>query len=464
MNHRKSNWRRAVLAVVASVLIVALSLLGVLRARSPAEADVSSTAPAPVSVQRDTLRAGPGAIGQGGGPGDPATAQPAATNTTQPATATAQPAPNNDASQPIKETRGLWVTRFDGLKTPADVQTLVDNAAYAHINVIYFQVRGQADAMYTPGLEPWSASLSSTLGQDPGWDPLAVLIQDAHAKGIEVHAWINTYTVWQGSTPPPASANPKPMYVDFNEQYGQNWVMWDQNGPMQLGGPDGYLWANPAFPAVQDHIVAVCTDLLTRYQLDGLHMDYIRYAGAQYSQDPVSNQEYAAAHAANPNLTRADWQRDQVTTLVQRIRDEALPARPGAVLTTTAWPVYKDQWGWYNGKDGYNALYQDSEGWTNQNLVSAINPMLYGPTVHDHMDRFQTLVQDYVSGSRPGSVVVGIGGDYSSFSDISARIDVARQAGASGEAFFSYQALNQNNYWSDLRNGPYQQPAVPSWR
>ncbi len=438
------NARKVVLALLAFIMML-FSLAGVLRFRPSPAAEREVTAKS--GAASGQLRAGPGRI-------------EGATQPTQVAAASPETAaPDPQESMP-RETRALWVSRWDLEKT--DVQTVVDKAAEAHFNVIYFQVRGTADAMYPSNLEPWSAGLTGTLGKDPGYDPLAEMIDRAHAKGIEVHAWVNVYPVWMGSTPPPASATPTPMYQDFNARYGQDWLQWKGGQPMHLGD-ESYLWANPAHPAVSDHVVAVCKDLLERYPVDGLHLDYVRYAGPEYSDDPVSNQAYAAAHANDPNLSRADWQRAQVTALVQRIHDEVLPVRPGARLTTTAWPVYQDRWGWYKGKDGYNAFYQDSQSWARNGTVSAITPMLYGVTIHDHLDMYETLARDYVQGAQPGGVVLGIGGDYDSFSALADRIAVTRQVGARGQAFFSYGALDEHNYWPALRDGPYAEPAQPNW-
>jgi uncharacterized lipoprotein YddW (UPF0748 family) len=366
------------------------------------------------------------------------------------------------AEERQRETRALWVSRWDFAEHP-DPQAIVDRAAEAHLNVIFFQVRGQADAMYPSSLEPWAGELGGSLGQDPGWDPLAELISAAHAKDIEVHAWLNVYPVWMGSAPPPASTEPQHMYHDFTARYGQDWLLWQGSQPMSLGG-EGYLTANPAHPAVAERVVEVCEDLLERYPLDGLHLDYIRYADRQFSEDPVSNQAYAEARAANPGLSRADWQRDQVTRLVQRVRDEALPVRPGARLTATAWPVYQDHWSWFRGNDGYSAMYQDSQRWAREGLVAGITPMTYGMTLDAHPDRFEILTRDYVEGSRPGGVIAGIGADYASFAEIEARIDIAREAGADGQALFSFRALEEHGHWAALGSGPYSEPAVPGWR
>ncbi len=362
---------------------------------------------------------------------------------------------------PERETRALWVSRFD-IRTADDVRTMVERAASANLNVIFFQARGAADALYTPGLEPWSASLAGTLGQDPGWDPLATVLEAAHARGLEVHAWINVYPAWLGATPPPADVTPTPMYHEFNRLYGQEWIQSTRSGPQPLSSTD-YLSANPAHPAVADRVVAVCRDILTRYPVDGVHLDYIRYAGPEYSYDALSEREYAQAAAQSPGLTRADWQRSEVTGLVERVQREALPVRAGARLTATAWPVYIDRWGWFNGRGGYDAYFQDSQGWAARGTVSAITPMLYSPTVHDFPDRFETLARDYVENSGPGAVVLGIGADYDSFAPIAQRIDIARRIGARGQGIFSYRGLEERGYWDDLAAGPYSQPAQPNW-
>ena len=400
---------------------------------------------------------------------------PAGSGTPQ-ATPTGPPAPVKDNSTPgpqpsgaasvaesdlPRETRALWVSRWD-FKEHKDIDAIVDKAAQAHMNVILFQVRGQADALYASSIEPWSADLTGTLGKDPGYDPLAQLVERAHAKGIEVHAWVNTYPAWMGEQAPAADVQPMPMYHDFNARFGNDWLQWKGNKPLLLGDSD-YVWANPAHPAVQDRIIAVCKDLMSRYELDGLHLDYIRYAESEPAQDPVSNQAYAAAKAQNPDLTREDWQRAQVTTLVQRVRDEAVSLRPGAHLTTTAWPAYKDRWGWYKGQDGYNARYQDSQTWAREGIVDAIMPMIYGQTATAYRDRFEALAQDYVQGSQPGGAVPGITTEYDSFEEITARIETARRLGARGQALFSFRGLEEHNYWQALGEGPYAQPAQPNW-
>ncbi len=370
------------------------------------------------------------------------------------------------ASSAPRETRALWVSRFDlpSRPTAATVQTIVDKAAYARLNVILFQVRGQADALYRSNLEPWSSYASGTFGQDPGWDPLAEMLLRAHDRGLEVHAWLNAYPAWLGTTPPPADVRPQPLYHEFNALYGDWWVQWRQaTPPVPMTLNANYLCACPAHPAVSDRILAVSQDLLARYPLDGLHFDYIRYDDRPYSYDPASLIAYANMAAKTPGITYADWQRAHVTALLQRVRDEALPLRARARLTASAWPIYKDHWGWFNGYDGYSARYQDSQGWAANNVVSAIIPMMYGPSFTLYRDRYQTMTQDFVQGAGQGGVFMGITGEYTSFTEIAWRIETARSLGARGQAFFSYRLMDERGYWQALRDGPYREPAAPDW-
>jgi uncharacterized lipoprotein YddW (UPF0748 family) len=364
-----------------------------------------------------------------------------------------------------QEARALWVPRWS-YSTPADVESIVDKAADANFNILLFQVRGQADAYYDSQHEPWADRLTGTLGQDPSWDPLATAINHAHSAGLLLHAYVNVYPVWLGTAAPPANTTPLHMYHRFNGLYGNDWVQWHENGtPMVLNS--SYLSASPGHPAVADHIVAVCQDILQNYQVDGLHLDYVRYSGPYYSSDPVSLQRFADAQP----VEWADWQRAQITDLVGRVHDVAADVRPDAAISVAAWPIYQDEWGWVTyGEvkyDGYDGYYQDSREWLRTGKADFLAPMLYGTSVQEYLDRFQILVDDFVAESYGRHIYAGIHAGYSSFSEIEKRIEIVRQAGAQGHAIFAYSLVEGNHYWDDFKAGPYAEAAqVPpmSWK
>ena len=196
--------------------------------------------------------------------------------------------PEPDSSRLVRqaglphEVRALWVTRWD-YRTVEDIRVIAERAAGANFNALFFQVRGNADAYYNSQIEPWAARLSGgTLGQNPGWDPLAVAVNEGHARGLEVHAWINVYPAWLGETPPPP-ADPEPMWLRFNRLFGEDWVVWNRDQqPMQLNKE--YLWSNPGHWAVKEHIASVGCDIVAHYLIDGLHLDNVRYPGWEYSR------------------------------------------------------------------------------------------------------------------------------------------------------------------------------------
>lgn len=380
----------------------------------------------------------------------------------------------------MTERRAVWVTRYDWTGVgqapdPAKIDEIVANVAGAGFNAIFFQVRAAGDAYYTPGLEPWAArltgSLWETLGHDPGWDPLARLIERAHAAGLEVHAYANVYPAWvsppegYGQLAPPATTPAqmfdlftyRPDHPDHPGQYGLGWT-WrqydEQLKPMLLSW-GGYLWASPGLDQVRDHIVAVMVDLVTRYSVDGVHLDLVRYAGPQYSFDPWSNE----AAGAERSPQRDQWQRDRVTDLMGRVYQQTTALRPHLWVSAAVWPYYLDQWGW-GLSEGYADYYQDSKGWLALGVVDAIAPMLYGG-VCDDFDRWRILMQDFVASAAGRHVYPGVGSGYADFDAIAARIRAARDAGAAGQVLFSYGELNRRGYWDDLANGPYAVPVVP---
>jgi uncharacterized lipoprotein YddW (UPF0748 family) len=366
----------------------------------------------------------------------------------------------NQAQEPptqMVEARALWVPRWS-YSSEADVKNIVDKAAQANFNILFFQIRGQADAYYSSQNEPWANRLSGTLGQDPGWDPLATAIEEAHATGLQLHAYVNVYPVWLGTTLPRADTVPQHMYHRFNELYGNEWVQWHEDGtPMGLNS--SYLTASPGHPAVREHIVAVCRDILLNFDVDGLHLDYVRYSGPYYSFDPVSLQRFQDAQP----IAWADWQRAQITELVSRLHDEVEDLRPDAAVTVAAWPIYQDKWGWVSYEnvkyDGYDGYFQDSRGWLQLGIVDALAPMLYGTAVQSYLDRFEILAHDFVNESHGRHIYAGIHAGYDSFSQIETRINAAREAGTQGQAIFAYSLVEGNGYWEDFRTGPYAEPA-----
>ncbi len=387
---------------------------------------------------------------------------------------------------PLVEVRGLWVTRFDWTDygqpaSPSRIDEIVQKASAAGFNMIFFQVRGTADAYYTPGLEPWAQRVSGgALGQapDPLWDPLAYFVSAAHAQGIELHAYLNIYPVWDCTSEPP-NTSPTHFYYLLRDAHGTtmvgdevqlNGLQWDTGGDIHCSA---YVRSSPASIFADNHFLAVATDLVTRYDIDGIHLDHIRYGGVNASCDPESELRYGANCFSAPDY--ADWQRVQITGTVRKFYEQIVPLKPEIWLTAAVWPVYEDRWDW-GVAEGRNDFYQDSQGWAAAYIIDALMPMIYPSSYVNCASAsfwtqpvWETLVSDYQAHSNGRHIVAGIGGGYCTFDEINWRIERGRQIGTAGHAIFSYSLLNNKDYWDEFTapGGPHEEPAlVPAttWR
>jgi uncharacterized lipoprotein YddW (UPF0748 family) len=386
---------------------------------------------------------------------------------------TPTPAPTPSPTPPagMVEFRGLWVTRFDWTlfnqpASPAKIDEIVDNAADAGFNAIFFQVRGAADAYYAPGLEPWAQRVSGgALGQPPSpfWDPLAYFVQRAHERGLQLHAYINVHPVWDNCTTPPPMTSPKPLYYLLQEAHGTsdgklNGLQWTTTGSLSCSV---YLRSSPASSFANDHIKAVAADLVNRYDIDGIHLDNVRYGGSSTSCDPVSAAAYGGPCFTGSAGQYQNWQREQVNMLVCEIYDEVIvPAGRELWLTAAVWPTYIDKWGW-GYSEGYHDYYQDSQGWVKNGYIDAIAPMIYSSNPDTFpLDRWQTLAADFQANRGGRFITPGIGSAQTPFSEIANRIAAGRALGTAGHTLFSYGGLAANGYFDDLKAGPYAVPAA----
>jgi uncharacterized lipoprotein YddW (UPF0748 family) len=380
----------------------------------------------------------------------------------------------NRHSPILEEFRGLWVTRFDWTRfgytvTTSDLDAIVNQAASAHFNALLFQVRGTADAYYSSTLEPWAARLTGsttkTLGVSPGFDPLAYLITRAHQSGLQVHAYLNVFPTWLcGVDAPPSDTQPQHLFWTLSQSTTwSNWRVYsDPQTPMSIATCPDYLWATPALSLTRHHIVAVAADIVKRYEVDGLHLDLIRYPGPAYSFDPYTLQAYSEALHISPTLTITDWrpafQRAQIDALVQQVYSAATTLKPDLLISAAVWPNYTS---------GYNSYYQDSKGWLARGIVDANLPMLYSSDIVGDLPAWITRAQGFIEDSSGRYVFPGISTNYADVNQIVSRIDAARSLGAKGVALFSYGALNTHDYWDDLVNGPFAITATvpkPDWR
>jgi uncharacterized lipoprotein YddW (UPF0748 family) len=255
------------------------------------------------------------------------------------------------------DVRAIWVTRFE-YQSDAEIRTILRNCADLGFNTVLFQVRGQADAYYASKIEPWSDRLG---GKDPGFDPLEVACREAHRLGLALHAWVNTMPAWRGKTPPADRAHVCLRHPE--------WIVVGRDGRRQPFN-DHYVCLNPCLPAVRDYVTSVMRDLVTRYPVDGLHLDYIRFIEGDWSYDEKTLSLFGFLSGGSPAEKPEAWtafRRAAVTEVVRSIREAVKAARPGALVSAAIFPTAESR-----GK-----VLQDAEGWVKAGLVDWVFPMTY---------------------------------------------------------------------------------------
>jgi uncharacterized lipoprotein YddW (UPF0748 family) len=358
---------------------------------------------------------------------------------------------------PPGEMRGLWVTRF-AWTTQAELEGIIDRAAAAHFNAVFVQIRGQGDAYYDSNLEPWAQRLTGVLGRDPGWDPLQVAIDRAHAHGLQLHAYFNVLSAWNAGEVPPVAEGAAQHALRAHP----DWLAVTSSGQ---NGDGEYQWFTPGNPAVRAHIAAVARDLLARYDVDGLHLDRIRTPGPDYSHDAVTQ----AAFDADPSLGWDGFMREQVNQMVADLHQAVAETRPTARLSAAVWGIYTPLPG-CSTSQGYGQYYQDSRAWLLRGTMDALVPMIYWPIEPGACTDWSTLLAGFLEARAGGAIWAGMHAlDDSAwvFPAVRARIEHARVAGAEGTVIFASTYLDADPArWDELVGseaapGPFFEPAPP---
>lgn len=269
-----------------------------------------------------------------------------------------------------RELRAVWVASVSNLDWPrsqtlrgdagvASLAQLVDDLAGLGINALFFQVRPEADALYESQLEPWSRFLTGTQGTDPGFDPLAELLRLAHARGLEVHAWLNPYR---------ASINAASATAANHVTHTLSQYVITYNGAKVL---------NPGAPAVRQHVEDVIRDLLDHYDVDGLHFDDYFYPYPDANQTPFPDATtFAGYQADGGTLSKPDWRRENVNALVREVMGIVTSDHPQVRFGVGPFGIWKSGQP-VPGLDAYSVISCDAPTWMQNGWVDYLAPQLY---------------------------------------------------------------------------------------
>ncbi len=378
-----------------------------------------------------------------------------------------------------EEFRSTWVITWEHISgsssvaaNQARVREIMDNHVAANMNAVLWQVRQSGTAYYNSSFEPWGYYAG---GNDPGYDPLEYAIEQAHARGLELHAWFNTFQAASTVAGTPSAEHPE-------------WVCRDKNNnPMSA-----YRALSPGLSEVREYLVDVAMEIVNNYDIDGLHLDYVRwnehsatgFLTSREAIDPVKeistldqrpdeNVIKALADAQSGRYlydiehpygggtptgysSWSEFWRSSVTTFVHALHDSIQTQKPWVRLSIAALGKYN-----WSGWNGYDVVYQDAALWFNEGYIDQLTPMHYHWTTssgfYDMLtggspDCWGDYIQPGINAGRLYSVGPGsyIFDQYNVWSRHSSVVNTSRSVGwVDGFQFFSYGSWQDHQYWPE---------------
>jgi uncharacterized lipoprotein YddW (UPF0748 family) len=357
------------------------------------------------------------------------------------------------------EVRALWVVRTT-LTSPEKIRTMVQSAAANGFNTLIVQVRGRGDAYYRSRLEPRATELKD---QPAEFDPLAVTLAESKQRGLKVHAWLNTSLLANldelptdpkhvYNRHPEWLAVPRPVAAELykmsprDPRYRARLVEWSKANRGELEG----VYTGPANAKVRDHIYKIWMDVLKNYEVDGLHFDYVRLASPDFDYSRTSLHQFQKW--LEPRLSKEDrselkhlskqsplaaadtyadkfseFQREQITVLVQRIYREVKKQKPQVTVSAAVFA---------NHENAYTRRFQDWRRWLSLGILDVVCPMAYSTDTAVFKQQIEiATISAHAAGRR---VWAGIGAYRIPSESTVEKINAARILGSDGVILFSY--------------------------
>ena len=281
------------------------------------------------------------------------------------------------AAQPKYEVRAVWLTTLGGLDWPKsyahdgmgiqrqqeDLCHILDQLQAINVNTVLFQTRVRATTAYPSELEPWEGSLSGVPGKTPGWDPLQFAIDECHRRGMELHAWVVAIPVGKWNTI--GCKTMRRWYPSLVKRIGD----------------EGYM--NPEAYGTADYIANICEEITTRYDIDGIHLDYIRY----------------------PETWKGRKYHENITRIVRSVNHRVKRHKPWVKMSCSPIGKYGNLSRYRSGGwDAYNRVAQDAQGWLREGLMDQLYPMMYFSG-----NNFYPFAIDWQEQSYGRTIVSGLG-------------------------------------------------------
>jgi uncharacterized lipoprotein YddW (UPF0748 family) len=356
---------------------------------------------------------------------------------------------------PKYEVRAAWLTTLYGLDWPATKATnaqsmlqqqrelcvILDTLQRAGINTVLFQVRTRGAVLYPSSVEPWDGSLTGTTGRNPGYDPLAFAVNECHKRGMELHAWMVTIPYCK---------------VSAAKSLGAGAAI--QKHPKWFKKTSDSWYLDPAQTETDTYLASLCREVVERYDVDGIHFDYLRYPEFPFSDD-ASYKQYGKG------MSKTEWRRSNITRIATHLSKTIKQLKPWVKVSASPIGKYTDLQRYPSGGwNAYKAVAQEAQRWLATGVMDALFPMMYFRDNH-----FFPFAANWQEASDGKPVVPGLGiyllSEKNWSLDVFTReMEVIRGMQMGGQAYYRAKFLwtNPKGIYSFARDTYYMFPSV--WR
>lgn len=304
---------------------------------------------------------------------------------------TPDPAQKEELKFPKKEMRAVWLTTVWGLDWPQGVYdentqkqdyiNFIKKFKELNINTVFVQVKSMGDAIYESSYEPWSKIITGTRGQEPSYDVLEFMVDEAHKRGIEIHAWINPFRI---ATRSDSSIS----YPKIHKSIKSDWVI--NHEKIQI--------YNPAIPEVRNRLSDIVKEIITKYEVDGIHFDDYFYPAPSAAGTMEPDDDDFAKYGEGESSIE-DFRRNNVNKTIKLIHDVIVETKPETVFSLSPAP---------NNNYNYDVLFADVAKWCKEGWIDVVIPQLYHEIGNRYND-FQSRLTWWSQYSHKAALMVGYG-------------------------------------------------------
>ncbi len=304
---------------------------------------------------------------------------------------------------PLREFRGAWLhivgnadmRRMSQEEIRTWLSGTLDVLQKSGCNAVFFQVRPEADAFYISDIEPWTRYLTGEQGKAPNplWDPLEFMIEQCHSRGMELHAWLNPYRVTLNS----AESLVRDHLARRNPSIFKKYA--------------GQVYFDPGEPASREHVLRVVRDIVSRYDVDGIHFDDYFYPYPVSGRTFPDDDTFAKYGKVQGFRNKGDWRRNNTATLIHETQQAIKEIKPWVRFGVSPFGIHRNASEWAggsrtNGLSCYNELYADAPAWAEAGDVDYLAPQLYWKIGHRLAD-YEVLIRWWNDLHLPGHLYIG---------------------------------------------------------